>query len=218
MAVKHEKTAVRQKQIVEAAGKVIVKYGSEHITVKRIAKEVGISEAAIYHHFKSKKEILFLMASYVEDKLLGDIAAKSGDSSHTPLEILESALRTHLSAVEQRHGVSFQVIAEIISLGDKKLNRKMADTINKYTSRLKELLSQGVKAGEVREDIDLEAAATLLFSMMQGLVNIWTLSNHSFDLEAKYMPLWDTFRQAVAKRQTPGPSQIPEGMPVVNEL
>jgi hypothetical protein len=52
----------------------------------------------------------------------------------------------------------------------------------------------------VRQDIDLEAAATLFFGMVQGLVNIWALSNYSFNLEEKYEPLWHTFRESIIKR------------------
>jgi len=200
MARRHESTAVRQRQIIDAARKLIIKYGSEHVTVKRIAKEVGISETAVYRHFKSKKDILSLLADHIEDSLLGDITRATAEGYASPLEILDSVLRSHLSAIEQRLGISFQVIAEIISLGDKKLNKKITDTISKYISRLKDLLAEGVKAGEVREDIDPEAAATVLFGIIQGLVNIWALSNYSFDPQEKYVPLWHIFCEAVVKR------------------
>jgi AcrR family transcriptional regulator len=199
MVQKRKNTLVRQRQIIDAARKVIIKYGSEHVTVRRIAKEVGISEAAVYRHFKSKRDILSLLADHIEENLVGDIT-RASTSGHTPLENLDNVLISHLSAIEQRRGISFQVIAEIISLGDKKLNRKVSDTINKYISLLKDILLQGVKSGEVRDDIDLEGAATLLFGMMQGLVNIWALGNYSFALEEKYVSLWNTFRQAVIKR------------------
>ncbi len=200
MARKYESTKVRQKQIIDAARKLIIKYGSEHVTIKRIAKEVGISEAAIYRHFKSKKDILSLLADSIENSLLEDITKSSIDGK-TSLEILDGVLRNHLSAIEQRRGVSFQVIAEVVSLGDKKLNRRIADIINKYTDQLKDFLSKGVKTGEVREDIDLEAAAMLLFGMIQGLVNTWALNNYNFDLLQRYTPIWDIFREAVIKCQ-----------------
>ncbi len=196
---KHQNTMVRQRQIVDAARKLIIKRGSEHVTVREVAKAVGISEGAIYRHFKSKKDILSLLAYRIEDDLVGDITRATTDD-YSPLEALDKVLRSHLSAIEQREGISFQVIAEIISLGDKKLNKKISETITKYVGRLKELLAEGVKSGEVREDVDLEAAATLFFSMVQGLVNIWALSSYSFNLEEKCEPLWHTFRESIIKR------------------
>jgi AcrR family transcriptional regulator len=192
-------TLARQQQIVDAARKLIVKYGSEHLTVRRIAKEVGISEAAIYRHFKSKKEILFFLADHITCSLLEGID-RARTENDTSLESIDNILKSHLSAIEQKQGMSFQVIAEIISLGDKKLNKKVSDDIVSYIERLKELLADGVKSGEVRGDIDLQAAATLLFGMIQGLVNIWALSNYKFNLSVRYSSLWNVFKESVIKR------------------
>ena len=199
MVYKRKNTVVRQKQIVDAARKLIIRYGSEHVTARRIAEEIGISEGAIYRHFKSKRDILSLLIDHIEHNLIGDIQ-KTDMPGSTPLERLDSILRNHLSSIEKRRGVSFQVIAEIVSLGDKKLNTKISETINRYIGHLKGLLSEGVKAGEVREDIDLEAAATLLFGMIQGLVNIWALANYSFNPEERYLPIWHIFCQGITKR------------------
>ncbi|MBI3040066.1 MAG: hypothetical protein HYY80_00105, partial [Chloroflexi bacterium] len=101
----------------------------------------------------------------------------------------------------RRRGASFQVIAEIISLGDVRLNKKVSEVMNKYIGCLADLLSRGVKSGEIREDVNLEAAATVLFGIIQGLVNIWALNNYGFDPQEKYESLWHIFREAIAKRQ-----------------
>jgi len=199
MARKYENTDIRQRQIVDAARIVIIKYGSENLTVKKIAKEVGISETAVYRHFKSKRDILFLLVEYIERILLEDIS-RATHKGAKPLEILNNGLRNQISAVEKRRGISFQVIAEIISLGDKKLNSRVSQAINKYTACLKDLLIEGVKSGEIRDDIDLDAVATALFGIVQGLVNIWSLGNYSFDPKERYAALWSIFREAIIKR------------------
>ena len=198
MVRKRETTKVRQKQIVDAARNVIIKYGSEHVTVRRIAKGVGISETAVYRHFKSKRDVLSLLIDDIENTLLSDIELNP-TGSHYTLETLERIIKIHMTHVVQRKGVSFQVIAEIISLGDKRLNKKVYQVINKYIRRIRDVLAEGVKVGVIRQDIDLEAAAGLFFGMTQGLVNTWTLSQYGFNLEEKYTSAWRVFRQAVIK-------------------
>lgn len=190
---------MRQRQIVSAARRLIVKYGSEHVTVRRVAKEIGVSEGAIYRHFKSKRDVLSLLIDDVENTLLGDIEDYYEPGANV-LDTLEKVVLSDVSSVEQKKGVSFQVIAEIVSLGDRKLSSKAYDVINEYIKHIKNILSEGVKSGIVREDIDLDAAASLLFSIIQGLINIWALSRYSFDLEQRYLPLWNLFRDAVVKR------------------
>ena len=196
MLKRREKTEVRKKQIVDAARKLIVKRGSEHLTIRGLAKEVGISEAAIYRHFKSKRDILSFLADDLAVNLLNDLGSLEGNRV-TSLNSIEDALKTHFSSIEQRKGMTFQVLAEIISFGDKKLNRQVTRNIQQYISCLEELLSNGVKAGFVRDDIELENVALLLFGMIQGMVNIWALSGYDFDLTEKYSSLWGVFRQAI---------------------
>jgi AcrR family transcriptional regulator len=184
---------------MDAARKLIMRSGSEHVTVRNMAKEVGISEAAIYRHFKSKAEILSFLADTVADGLLHDIDT-AGSVGFTSVEIIDEILRTHLSSIEQRRGLSFLVLAEIISFGDKSLNKKVSDSIQIYVERLRLLLADGVRARLVRSDIDLQAAAMLLFGMIQGLVNIWALNGYKFDLAEKYSEMWKVYKESITLR------------------
>jgi len=195
---KRQNTLLRRKQIIDALRKLIIKQGSEHVTVRRLAHEVGITEGAIYRHFKSKKEILLFLVNYIEESLIGDI--EKSQSGQNQLEFLENILHNHLSSIEQKKGISFLVIAEIISLGDKKLNQKIYETLTKYISHLTRIISDGKKSGTIREDINAEMAATVFFGMIQGLITRWALSNYEFTLEEKTVFIWNIFREALKGR------------------
>lgn len=189
-------TEVRKKEIVDAVRKLIIKHGSEHVSIRNIAKEVSFSEAAIYRHFKGKGEVLEFLAKDIIRGLINDIDTVDknifkGDDS------LDFILKRHLSAIEQRKGISFQVIAEIISFGDKKINRQVTEGINEYITHLEKFFSKGVEIGLIRKDINLEAASIGLFGMIQGLVNMWALSDYNFDLVERYESLWKVFRGAI---------------------
>jgi AcrR family transcriptional regulator len=196
MVQRRKSTAVRKQQIMDAARKLIMKKGSEHLTVRAMAKEVGLTEAAIYRHFKSKREILSFLMNHIMATMLHDVERTTSDNASS-LDALDQALKHHLSEIEQRKGMSFQIIAEIISLGDKKLNRDVYEKLNIYIDRLKNLLAEGVRSGHVREDVDLEGSSLLLFGMIQGLANVWALSGYSFDLAVKYDSLWSIYQKAI---------------------
>ena len=198
MIQRHKTTAVRKDQIVNAAKKLIIKHGSENLTIRAIAREVGLSEGALYRHFKSKRDILSLLADTIETDLLGDIKVSNvGGESYS--KILDSILRGHLSAIKQRQGISFQVIAMCISFGDKKLNKRLSEIINKYIEEIKSLLRRGVESGELRENLDLDGTALLFFGMIQSLVNIWTLSNYEMNLEESYESTWNALKECIKK-------------------
>ena len=199
MVMKRKKTEFRQQQIIEIAAKLIFKYGSEHLTVKRIANEIGISEAAIYRHFKSKKSILSFLLNYIEETLVADVSRERNIGEVVTLDTIERTLQRHFSAIDLRKGISFQVIAETVSLGDKSLNKQATKAISHYIAVLRELLAEGVKSRTIREDIDLDAAATLLYCMVESLVNTWALSNCGFTLVDKYTSLWQIYREAIVR-------------------
>ena len=198
MIQRHKTTAVRKDQIVNAAKKLIIKHGSENLTIRAIAHEVGLSEGALYRHFKSKRDILSLLADTIEADLLGDIKV-SNIEGESYSKILDNILRGHLSAIKQRQGISFQVIAMCISFGDKKLNKRLSEIIYKYIEEIKSLLRRGVESGELRENLDLDGTALLFFGMIQSLVNIWALSNYEMNLEESYESTWNALKECIKK-------------------
>jgi len=200
MVQRRKSTAIRKQQIIDAARKLIIRKGSEHLTVRAMAKEVGLTEAAIYRHFKSKREILSFLMNHIMDTMLHDVERSTAENSPS-LDTIEQVLKHHLSEIEQRKGMSFQIIAEIISLGDKKLNKEVYEKLNLYVDRLANLLSEGARSGYIRDDIDFGSSALLLFGMIQGLSNIWALSGYSFDLTAKYESLWAIYKKAIKPRK-----------------
>lgn len=192
-------TAIRKQQIIDAARKLIVQKGSEHLTIRSIAREVKLSEAAIYRHFKNKKEILSFLMSHIMTSMISEIERTASDAPPS-LETVHCILMNHLSRIEQNRGMSFQIIAEVISFGDRSLNRQVYTSIRIYIEKLKGLIGEGARGGYIREDVDLDACAMLLFGMIQGMVNVWALGHYGFDLAQKFNSLWNIFHEAIASR------------------
>jgi len=194
---KRQNTVLRRKQIIETLRKIIIKYGSEHVTVRKLAKEIGVSGGALYRHFRSKREILLFLVDDIKENLNGDI--ENAYPIKNPLEVLRKIAGDLLSSIEQRKGATFLVIAEIISLGDKGLNRKISEVLNNFLGHIKQLLLDGIKTGEIREDVDVDMAATTFFGMLQGLVTIWSLNGFPSILEIKNESMWKFFFEAIKK-------------------
>ena len=62
------KFSKRQEEIIKAAMQVIAIDGIEGLTVKSIAKVIGLTEAALYRHFNSKSEIILGILSYFKER------------------------------------------------------------------------------------------------------------------------------------------------------
>jgi len=195
---KRQNSVLRRKQIVGTLRKIIIKFGSEHVTVRKLAEEIGFSEGALYRHFKSKREVLLFLVDDIKENLNGGL--ENAYPIKNPLEILEKIARDLLSSIEQRKGATFLVIAEIISLGDKGLNQKISEVLKSFLAHIKQLILEGIKSGEIKEDVDVDMAATTFFGMLQGLVTIWSLNGFPSMLEIKNESMWKFYFEAIKKK------------------
>ena len=59
----------RKKQIREAATKLFSKYGYDKVTIKDLSMAVGITEPALYRHFKSKESIYEAVLGSIESRI-----------------------------------------------------------------------------------------------------------------------------------------------------
>ncbi|MDQ2907427.1 MAG: TetR/AcrR family transcriptional regulator [Ktedonobacteraceae bacterium] len=105
----------RQK-ILDAAEKLILLRGLTRVTTKEIAREIGLTEGALYRHFDHKEEIFFaLMARYLPAFHETFQAHQAGTG--TPGENLVAIARAALHYYEQivPMGASFLADAELLA-------------------------------------------------------------------------------------------------------
>jgi len=206
MTQTRETTEERRRQIVRAARKITAAKGMQMLTIREIAKEVGISEGDVYRHFPSKKDIIVLLIDDIEKTLLETVERAAAEKSGA-LESLGNVLKSHLSYVEQRRGISLIVISETVRLADKNLRRRMFEVINRYLNAIEGLLARGVQSGEIRQDVDLGTAALTFFALIHAAVTLWALSNSSYSLAKKNKLLWESYMASLEGQAAAGKTQ-----------
>ena len=85
----------RLNHILEAATRVIARVGYEKATMRQVAKEVGVSLAAIYHYFDRKERLLFVIQFRTFNSLLNNVREKL-HGVEEPVEQLRVMVRAHV--------------------------------------------------------------------------------------------------------------------------
>ena len=187
----------RQQEIVNAARKIIASKGIKSLTVRRIAKELKITDGALYRHFDTKNGIIRLLIRDIKNTLLNNIHQAAG-KSNDPLQKLKNIFLSHLSYAEQRKGLTFIIINETLSMKDKKLQKEMFGVVCKYLKTIEEILSEGVSSGKFRKNIDAASASLAFFGMVQATVTIWSLSGFgSFLMPSRLNELFFVYKKGV---------------------
>jgi AcrR family transcriptional regulator len=96
-----KEVTMRKQRIIDAAIKVMQQNPMEEVTVRKIAKEAGLTTGAIYHHYKNKDELLF------------DVIKQSLQFTHRLAE----------SVKNENHKKGSDLLAEIVSEVGKRLSK-----------------------------------------------------------------------------------------------
>ena len=189
----------RQQEIVDAARKIITSRGTKSLTVSQIAKELKITDGALYRHFTTKNDIIRLLIGDIESTLLNNIQ-ESAQKSDDHLEKLKNIFFSHLSYAEQRKGLTFIIINETLSMKDKKLQKEMYEVVRKYLKNIEAIFSKGINSGKFRKDLNTASASLAFFGMVQATVTIWALSGFDYSLmNSRLNELFDIYTKGILK-------------------
>jgi AcrR family transcriptional regulator len=177
---------IRQQEILDSARKIISTRGFESLTIRELAKELKITDGALYRHFKSKKEIIALMIDDIEHTLLSTIQDAAKDSKD-PAQKLKGIFLTHLSYSERRKGLTYIIINEALNMKDSGLQKNMFKVLDRYLETIKSILREGIKKGSFRKELDVTSAGIAFFGMIQSLVTFWALNDFAYYLKSDFL-------------------------------
>lgn len=185
----------RQAQIVAVSLSIIAKRGIQSLTIKNIAAELSITEAAIYRHFKSKHDILLAIMDMFEQ--ISTNVPKLYDPSLTALEKMELFLNHRYITFASDHDLARVMFAEVLFQSDDELSLRMMQIMKKHKKQLDSIIDSGQKNGELRTDLDAKTMFRIIIGSMRLLVNQWCLSGFEFDLLKEGRELWENVKEII---------------------
>ncbi|NIR52012.1 TetR family transcriptional regulator [candidate division KSB1 bacterium] len=186
----------RKDQIVFAALEIISEEGAKKLTMKKIAEKIGISDAALYRHFKNKRQIMQAMIEKVGQSLTGSISTAVANIEN-PVEKLREILRIHLSYLENNKGIPRLVFSEEVHQNDPMLRSSVLRMVNHYLDLIRGILVRARETGQIRSDIDVEATAIGFLGLVQAMALLWSLSGFQFEISEKAPALWRVFSESL---------------------
>ena len=192
-----QSTSERKLQIIEAAQSLITAKGMEFVTIDAIAEKVGLTDGAIYKHFRSKRAILTSLIDSIEQNLMETLvnAKQINDSS---LDHLGRILAAHLNDVEDRRAVSFIIISEAIAFDGINMSDRVSLMLNNYLEFIKVIVVEGIEDGSVRASVDIGAAANTFLGMIQIVATLWSLNAYAESFKGLRTNMWDIYRRGIS--------------------
>lgn len=197
MALERLSSEDRKRQIAEAALRVLASQGAHRLTAMQISQALGITDAALFRHFRNKDAIVAAAISRFEELLEGDIAL---DDGAPPLERL-GAFFVRRVAKARAHpeilGLAFNDrLAEIAGAdGAARVHRMIGRSVGFVRACLEEAQRTRLVAG----DVPVEVLVWMVVGCLRGAAT--ASGKRSMQPEASWTELAKLLRRTSAPRR-----------------
>lgn len=187
----------RQKEIVETALGLIAEKGIQGLTIKNLAKNIGITEPAIYRHFDNKIHILITILDLFKKN--SEQIFNNEISNSNAIDRIEYFFLKHINVFSSKPSLVSVIFSEEIFRNESILIKKIAEIISKNDKILTEIIKSGQKNGELRTDIEAKYIATILMGSLRLCVKKWQLSEYSYSLTDEGKQLLKSIKLLIVK-------------------
>ena len=149
MARKPRADALRNRERVLEAAKVVFSAGGPEASLEAVARRAGVGIGTLYRHFPTR-EALFEAVYRREVQQLVDLAEQL-KSEAAPVEALRRWMHSNVEFVATKKGMSAALALAVHGSSD-----LFASTFDRLTRAVGNLLHRAVEAGEIRADISPE--------------------------------------------------------------
>ncbi|MBT8147039.1 MAG: nucleoid occlusion factor SlmA [Gammaproteobacteria bacterium] len=177
----------RKEQILQSLARMLETAPDERITTAALAREVGVSEAALYRHFPSKARMFEGLIKFVEDTLFTRFNRILTDENNAEKRC-EQVLFLILTFADKNPGITRIMAGDALAGETERLRTRVAQIYDRIEAQLKQILREAQIREGLKPSVSAVALANLLLAWCQGRMNEYVRTGF------KNSPLenWDT--------------------------
>lgn len=186
----------RQMEIVKAAIQVIAQQGYEKLTTKNLAQSIGVTDAALYRHFESKKELIRMVLCYFE-QVSCEVIQRINSLQISPLEKVSRFVLDRYEIFENDPDLAMVMFSEELFKNDPSFEENLLSIMHIHRDEVMGYIMQGQRIGQIRENLNPMHLFRMIVGSMRLLVTQWNMSRHAFNLQAEGKSLLNTIIQLI---------------------
>ncbi|OUS15514.1 nucleoid occlusion factor SlmA [Gammaproteobacteria bacterium 50_400_T64] len=191
-----KKSSSRRQAILQALAEMLEQAPHKKITTAALAKEVGVSEAALYRHFPSKARIYESLIDFIEETLFSRINVIIKDAPDTQ-ERCRMIITLLLSFSEKNPGLSRILTGDALTGETERLHIRVNQLLARIESQIKQVLREGELKENCRTHLLASAAAELLLAIAEGKIRQFGRSNFTNLPSTHWQEQWMALDKAI---------------------
>lgn len=171
----HDRETVQRRAV-----ELFIQHGYDATSIGDLARDLGVTKSAVYHHVASKEELLAAALDEALDGLSRALDAALAHPTDSPLARLRATLEESVRILVA-HLPAVTLLLRV--RGNSPVEQDALRRRREIDDHLADLVRQAVDAGELRSDLPPEVVSRLLFGMVNSLTE-WYRPGGAVDPDA----------------------------------
>jgi len=167
MALQNKKS--RRQQILESLASMLEASPGARITTAALAKEVGVSEAALYRHFPSKSKMFEGLIEFIEETIFSRISLIMQEDIGA-FDRCEKILYLLLAFSEKNPGITRILTGDALAGETQRLRQRVMQLFDRIETQLKQILREAELRDGVHFGLSVGATVNLLMAAAEGKI------------------------------------------------
>ena len=180
-----KKSGSRRQEILQCLAHMLETEIGGRITTASLAKEVGVSEAALYRHFPSKAKMFEGLLEFVEDSLFSriNLIANEDKSAIEKTQLIVSLL---LGFAQKNPGICRLMTGDALIGEQERLRERVVQMFDRIETQIKQIIRNS-RMAQRSDHLDSAIVANAILAMAEGKIQQYVRSGF------KRLPLenWD---------------------------
>lgn len=157
----------RKEHILQSLARMLESSPGERITTAALAREVGVTEAALYRHFPSKARMFEGLIAFIEETLFTRITRILEDEASAARRC-EKILALLLAFAEKNPGMTRLLTGDALQGETERLRVRISQLFDRLEAQLKHILREAQIRENLKCAVSPSVMATVLMASAEG--------------------------------------------------
>lgn len=192
-----EPRASRKQHILQSFAAMLETHPGGRITTAALARQVGVSEAALYRHFPSKARMFEGLIEFVEESVFSRAPRIGANTELGAAERCGQLLHFILAFAAHNPGMTRLITGDVLAGETPRLRARIQQFHERLQTQLRQWLRESETRGQIRLRIPLAATVDLMVALVEGKLAAFARTDFKRLPTEHFEPQWRALASAL---------------------
>jgi len=162
-------TRLGKQHLLEVAEQLFTEHGYQAVSIRDIAQDAGVTNAALYYHFPNKEALFDEVINHHSEKIAQRMEQAGAQEDNVRARLF-AILDEYAKLVSERRSLLFSLRRKSDDVSQEQVKIQHAQLVRRMLAPLENTLQTATEQGDLRQLSDNYSPASLLLGLFHGML------------------------------------------------